>query len=470
MSLISELKRRNVFKVGGAYLVIAWLSVQAASIGFPAFDAPPWVLRVFILISLLGFPIAVVMAWIYEVTPDGVKADASGQGSKRVFAGVAILFVLAIGWYFYGQPSFRKGDATPVTTSASVPIAGAVTPKKSIAVLAFTDLSPNHDQDYFSDGIAEEILNALAQVQDLKVAGRTSSFYYKGRNEDLRTIGKALGVANVLEGSVRTQGNKVRITAQLIRSEDGFHLWSETYDGDLSDVFKLQENIARSITSQLQAVLAGKQAERLVDSGTKNPEAYALYLQARAAYRARGSNVQRSIDLYHAALKLDPNFAPAWAGLCGSLNVLPFYLSANESARIPQIRNDAEAAGKRAVELAPDLASGHLMLGNLYTNEWRWADAEPHFQRALSLAPSDPEFYFAYTDWLSAQGRSEDALQSARKAVELDAMAPMARNLYGYLLSYSGRHDESVAQMQATIGRFIRKSWNCSPKNPRSRS
>src|SRR3569832_472851 len=217
MTLIAELQRRNVFKVGAAYLVVSWLVVQAASNGFPAFDAPPWALRIFILVALLGFPVALVVAWVLDSSPDGVVIDRPARGGKLVFAAAALLAVLAIGWYFFGQPSFRKGDAATPNTP------GHAIPAKSIAVLPFTDLSQGHDQEYFSDGMAEEILDALTKVADLKVAGRTSSFSFKGRSEDLRAIGPELGVANVLEGSVRKQGDTVRINAQLIRTDDDFH-------------------------------------------------------------------------------------------------------------------------------------------------------------------------------------------------------------------------------------------------------
>ena len=219
MSLLAELKRRKVFKVGAAYLVVGWLLIQVAATVGPQLNLPEWAPRLITFVILLGFPIALVMAWVFDVTPEGIKLDASVSGSKRVFAAAAVIAAIVLGWYWHGVRESPK----PVAVAAPPAAAIGVAAQKSIAVLAFTDLSPKHDQDYFSDGIAEELLNALAQVKDLKVAGRTSSFYYKGRNEDLRTIGKALGVANVLEGSVRTQGDKVRITAQLSRSEDGFH-------------------------------------------------------------------------------------------------------------------------------------------------------------------------------------------------------------------------------------------------------
>lgn len=196
MGLITELKQRKVFKVGGAYLVVAWLAVQAVSIGFPAFDAPPWALRVFILIALLGFPIALVMAWVFDITPEGVKLDATTSGSKRLFVAAGLLIVLALGWYFYGQPSFRRGDvATPVAAE-----------QHSIAVLPFFNMSGKPDEDYFSDGMTEELLNVLAKVPQLKVVARTSVFEFKGKGGDVRYIGRKLGVAYIVEGSVRRDG------------------------------------------------------------------------------------------------------------------------------------------------------------------------------------------------------------------------------------------------------------------------
>ena len=312
-NLFAELNRRKVVKVGAAYLVVAWLAVQAASIGFPAFDAPPWALRIFILMLLLGFPIVLVLTWMLDVTPEGMQPDASPTGNKRVMAVAVGLAALALAWYFVGQPSVRPGLTVVETGAASAPapaavaVAAPIADNKSIAVLAFTDLSPKHDQDYFSDGMSEEILNALAQIRDLRVAGRTSAFFYKGRNEDLRSIGKALGVAHILEGSVRTQGEKVRITAQLIRSADGIHLWSHTYDGDLSNVFTLQDQIARAIADELQVVLEGEQKTQLVAQATTSPEAYQLYLRASEVLNKRDyMRAKDAVAWLEQALKLDP--------------------------------------------------------------------------------------------------------------------------------------------------------------------
>src|SRR5438105_14805490 len=274
-NFFAELKRRKVFKVGAAYLIVAWLAVQAASIGFPAFDAPPWALRIFILIALLGFPIAVVMAWVFDITREGVKLDSQTSGSKGLFGVAALLIVLALGWYFYGQPSFRKGDvATPT-----------VADKNSIAVLPFANMSGKANEDYFSDGMTEELLNVLAKVPQLKVVARTSVFQFKDKGGDIREIGRKLGVTNVVEGSVRHDGEQVRITAQLIRAGDGFHIWSETYDRKLESVFALQDEIARRIADALKLSLGV--SPPVAARAPIDPEAYDEYLTGRALFRQR---------------------------------------------------------------------------------------------------------------------------------------------------------------------------------------
>jgi TolB-like protein len=436
LSLLAELQRRKVFKAGAAYLVVAWLAVQAVSIAFPAFDAPPWALRVFILMALLGFPLAVVMAWILDATPDGIKLDPNVSGSKRVYAGAAILIALAVGWYFYGQPSLRKGDVALVAPRPAPAAVAPAVPRKSIAVLAFTDLSPKHDQDYFSDGIAEELLNALAKVKDLKVAGRTSAFYYKGRNEDLRTIGRALGVANVLEGSVRTQGDKVRITAQLIRSADGFHLWSESYDGDLKDVFALQERIARAITDQLQVVLAGPQSERLVNAGTENPEAYSLYLQATSVFNRRDiPHYGDAIAELHQAVALDPKFARAYSRLA----VLNVVVASTSTEPLRSLQRRVEENARKASALDPTLAEPYAASGVLEGDFPGGLVAQRQaFEHALALDGDDvtTNFWFGLT--LVRTGYGERGLALIDHALDTDPMLPNALRWRGIMTFYAG--------------------------------
>ena len=265
MNFLAELRRRNVIRMAGLYLVGAWLIVQVASTIFPAFELPGWALRGVILVLAIGFIPALVFSWVFELTPDGLKRDAEVPASESIAPQTArrmervflVLLTLALGYFaidkFVLAPKREaarvaevtqatKVDAVP-TSATPIPAVSAI-PEKSIAVLAFANMSADKDNEYFSDGVAEEILNSLANVKDLKVAGRTASFYFKGRNEPMAAIGAVLGVANILEGSVRKQGNRLRITAQLSRVSDGFHLWSETFDGTDADIFALQENIA----------------------------------------------------------------------------------------------------------------------------------------------------------------------------------------------------------------------------------
>ncbi len=450
MTLFNELSRRKVFKVGAAYLVVAWLAVQAASIAFPAFEAPGWALRIFILIALLGFPISLVFAWAFDFTPDGLKPETGSRSSKVIFAIVAVLVLLAFAWYFKGQPSYREpAETNAQTTKNNAANTNVVIGKNSIAVMPFVNMSSDKEQEYFSDGMTEEILNALANVPNLAVTARTSVFSLKGQNKDVREIGKLLGVAYVLEGSVRKAGDQVRITAQLIRTDNGFHLWSETYDRKLENVFDMQAEIAGAIAKALELPLGLGGDAALVSERSADPQAYALYLQARAAYRARGDGVKKSIELYREALKRDPKFAPVWAGLASSLAVLPWYVPEAEKAAAAAAMPEAEAAGKQALALSPNLPQGHNALAMVYSFQWQWALAEQHSKQALALAPDDPDVHYQYADWLDAVGRHDEALAYASKAVALDPLVPIFLNGKANSLQRQGRHDEAIEVRQA---------------------
>ena len=464
MSFISELKRRNVIRMAGLYVVGAWLILQVSETLLPIFDTPNWVLKLLVYGLFIGFIPTMIVAWIFELTPDGLKRDEevvpdqsiAPQTARRMERMIIALFAFAL--IFFAFDKFvlapKREAALVVATVQTVKAETLANTnnainEKSIAVLPFVNMSSDKEQEYFSDGMTEEILNALANVPNLAVTARTSVFSLKGQKNDVREIGKLLGVAYVLEGSVRKAGNEVRITAQLIRADNGFHLWSETYDRKLENVFELQANLAGAIAKALQLPLGMSGDAGLVTERTTDSQAYALYLQARAAYRERGPGVKKSIELYREALKKDPEFAPAWAGLCSSLVILQYYLPQNEADQVPKYMAEAEVAGNKAVALAPNLLSAHIALGSLYTNSWKWKLADEHFKKALALNPTDPEFYFVYTDWLSATGHFNEALQSAKRAVELDPLAPMYKNLYGYLLLNAGRNDEAIAQLEA---------------------
>jgi TolB-like protein len=406
-NFFSELKRRKVLKVGAAYLVVAWLAVQAASIGFPAFDAPPWALRIFILIALLGFPVAVVMAWVFDITREGVKLESQTSSSKGLFAAAALLIVLALFWYFYGQPSFRKGDVTTPT----------VADRNSIAVLPFMNISGKADEDYFSDGMTEELLNVLAKVPQLKVVARTSVFQFKDKGGDIREIGRKLGVTNIVEGSVRRDGPDVRITAQLVRVADGFHIWSETYDRKLEKVFALQDEIAERIGAALKLSLgisAAVPARTPID-----PEAYDEYLKGRALLRQR-RDLPAAIAHFKKAVAKAPEFAAAWSSLSLTYEVSFWYTPHMTAAFQTEMLAGEKAAAERAAALEPDAASTEHAFGNLARAQFHYADAERHYLRAMQIDPSYPDVREDYAELLYEVGRMEDSLRAARQLVELD--------------------------------------------------
>lgn len=289
MGMLAELKRRKVFNVAAGYAVVGWLVIEVAATIAPQLNFPEWVPRLITLLILLGFPVALVMAWIFEVTPEGVKLDAKASGSKRVFVGAAVLAVLALGWYLHDRvlptPTATATIAAARTTSAAAAAAAAAAaPAESIAVLPFVNMSADPDNVYFSDGLSEEILNSLARIDGMQVVGRTSSFQFKGRNEDLRVIGEKLGVASVLEGSVRREGDKARITAQLIRTSDGIHLWSQTYDRTLKDTLAVQLDIAEQVAAALNVVLDEKQREVMRKAGVRNVDAFIAYQKGLKLY------------------------------------------------------------------------------------------------------------------------------------------------------------------------------------------
>ncbi len=340
--------------------------------------------------------------------------------------GVVAVVVAALAF----NPSARKltwerffPRARPSGTAADV--GGAVDAKgpPSIAVLPFVNLSSDKEQEFFSDGISEEILDALARVKGLKVAGRTSSFHFKGKNEDLRTIGETLGVSNLLEGSVRKQGNRVRITAQLIQASDGFHLWSNSFEGDLTDVFDLQERIARAITEELKVVLQGDQRTRLVPVATNNPEAYALYLQATSIFNRReGAHFREAIGQLQKALRLDPGYARAWSRLATLQVLLPIY----EVGEYDTALAAAEEAARHAIALDPSLGEPHAVLGLVYETRRRFLEGKEAFQRALELDPDDVTANFWFATTRVGHGYLREGDQLLDRVLAIDPMLPNA--------------------------------------------
>jgi len=412
-NFFAELKRRNVYKVAIAYIVGGWALSQGIAQVFPVFDIPNWVIRLIVLLIIIGLPIALVLAWTLEITPEGIKrtetADAMPAATrKKKHAWIYVVVIgaaISIGLFFLGRYS------APLTASL------ARTTNKSIAVLPFSDLSPNRDQESFADGMAEEILNALAHIKDLKVVGRASSFFYKGKNVSLKQIGSELGVANILEGSVRKQGEQVRITSALTRAADGLQLWSKTYNGTLANIFDLQESFARDIAGELNVVLADPSEARLVDKPTDNPQAYALFIEAQTLVSWRiGDSLPRAIALLEEATRLDPNFARAWAKLAVALAVEPQYAAADWQTNWAA----AEPAARRAIALDPKSAEAYAALGYIDFSRRRYVEMVEPAQRAIAIDPNNVTANFWLANQLAATGRTTEAEAVNDRALKSD--------------------------------------------------
>ena len=412
-NFFAELKRRNVYKVAFAYIVAGWALSQGIAQVFPVFDVPNWVIRLLVVLIIIGLPVALVLAWTLEITPEGIKrtetADAMPAATrKKKHAWIYVVVIgaaISIGLFFLGRYS------APLTASL------ARTTNKSIAVLPFSDLSPNRDQESFADGMAEEILNALAHIKDLKVVGRASSFYYKGKNVSLKQIGSELGVANVLEGSVRKQGEQVRITSALTRAADGLQLWSKTYNGTLANIFDLQESFARDIAGELNVVLADPSEARLVDKPTDNPQAYALFIEAQTLVSWRiGDSLPRAIALLEEATRLDPNFARAWAKLAVALAVEPQYAAADWQTNWAA----AEPAARRAIALDPKSAEAYAALGYIDFSRRRYVEMVEPAQRAIAIDPNNVTANFWLANQLAATGRTTEAEAVNDRALKSD--------------------------------------------------
>lgn len=389
--LFAELKRRNVIRVAIAYAVAAWVLLQIADLVLDNIDSPAWVMQVFMLALALCFPLVVVFSWVFEMTPEGLKrekdvdrsasiAPETGQKLNHLTIGLLVIVLVIVGTERFLLP---EGD----TASRNEGTAEVL--DKSIAVLAFEDLSASGDQDYFASGISEELLNVLAQVPDLQVAGRTSSFAFKGQNRDLREIGEILNVAHILEGSVRTSGNRIRVTAQLVKTDDGFHLFSKNYDRELTDIFQVQDDIAREIgTAMRSAILGDDSAE---DSKEIDVLAYEKYLQARQWLHTRSpALMEQASVLLDEALAIDPDYAPAMAQ-----KALALILLSNGDGSYGDIPEaEARALSRplldRALELDPNLAEAHAVKGL-----WHYSgsaetslEAIASLERALAINPT----------------------------------------------------------------------------------
>jgi TolB-like protein/lipoprotein NlpI len=442
-SFFTELKRRNVYKVAVAYAVISWLLIQAASILLPTFEAPSWVMKAFVVLLALGFILAVFVSWAFEATPQGLKrtGDVSREvaatlptWSARKFAVfVTIIALLAVGLLAL---DILRRKPTPASATRSERAA----PQKSIAVLPLLNESGDPKDEYFSDGLSEELIAALAQITELKVIGRSSSFRFKDRQEETKTIGEKLGVATLLEGTVRKQGERVRIVAELINAADGIELWTRTFDRELKDIFAVQQEIAAAVASSLKATLLG--ADHRLAANPKSAEAHNAYLQGHYYFQRRNlDDYRKAVDHYEEAIRLDPDYALAYAERSEAWTLIGDLTGEGKTAW-PKARTDAE----KAVAIAPALAEAHAALGWVrFFTEWRFAEGLDELKRAKELAPANPTANDLLARMIVYVGKPQDAEKQARQAVETDPLAFPPQNNLGRILWYEGKLDEADA-------------------------
>jgi adenylate cyclase len=382
-AFIDELRRRKVIRVGIAYLVVAWVVLQLADVIFPAMRLPDWTISLILGILVVGFPLALVLSWVFDIRATGIEKTAS-----------------------------MVPPDSPV-----VDITKAIDNKPSVAVLPFVDMSPDHDNEYFADGLTEELISVLSQAGGMRVASRTSSFALKGKNADIKTVSAKLNVAHIVEGSVRKSGKLLRITGQLIEAANDSHLWSSNYDRELDDIFAIQDEIASQIARALQVQLAPRQLER---PATEDVRAYDFYLRGNSYFRNLGTkNTRRAIEMYEKAIEIDPAYGRAWAGIAISNASLALLFMVDGEVRTAAIEA-ANAAAERATELEPESAISHLANGMALIADGRPEEAESEFATAIKFDPQMHEAYYHFARAAYIQGRMDKAAELFEQAIEVD--------------------------------------------------
>jgi len=446
-NFFSELKRRNVYKVAIAYIVGGWALSQGIAQVFPVFDIPNWAIRLIILLIILGLPVALVLAWTFEITPEGIKrsedVDPATQQSKksRAWIYVAIIGALvSIALFFVGRYSANNGMARQSEAATS----------KSIAVLPLANLSHDPENEYFVAGIQDEIITRLAQISDLKVISCSSTQRYKGSGLNLRQIASELGVANIVEGSVQRANDEVHVNVQLLNALTDSHLWADTFDRKLTDVFGAESEIAKKIADALRAKLSGSEQHAIAVRPTENTAAHDLYLKGRFFWNKRdNADLEKGLTYFRQAADADPNYALAWSGLADTYLLLPLFGGANPADVYPK----AKEAANKAAALDPNLAEPHATLGvigNIFDFDFSMSMRE--FEKAIALNPN----YATAHHWfgnslLECIGDLDRSIAEMKRAVELDPLSLPINNDLGFALLVAGRYPESVAQFRKAL-------------------
>ena len=459
-NFFAELKRRNVYKVAVAYAVISWLVVQAASLLLATFEAPPWAMKAFVVLIALGFPIALVLSWAFEITPEGIKLESEIEPNKsitsktgrKIVALTIVLAVIAAGLFVFQLIRARSPSSAGLSHTAS---------NKSVAVLPFANLSHDPDNAYFAAGIQDEIITRLSKIADLQVISCTSTQRFKSSPDDIPAIATQLGVANILEGSIQRTADKVRVNVQLIRGATDAHLWADTFDRQLTDIFEVESEIAKTIATTLQAKLTGSERNAIAARPTKNTEAYQLYLKGRFFWNKRtGQNLNKAADYFNQAIAVDPKYALAYVGLADSYVLMPFYGTGAPRDTYPK----AKAAAAKALELDDSLAEAHTSLAQILCYHLELQSSVREFERAIELNPNYPTAHQWYgSSALAALGQFDKAIAELKRGIELDPLSLVINTDLGSTLYRARRYDEAIAQMRKTLEMdpgFYYAHWN----------
>jgi TolB-like protein len=476
MSFFGELKRRNVFRVGIAYVLAAWVLLQIVDFSLEVIAAPDWILQVFVLAAAVCFPVFLVFAWVFEMTPEGIKKESEIDRSQSitphtgrkldraiiVFLALAVLFLL-VDKFIAPEPLVRTagveqsaaGTATedPAALRAVPPAepeqASAEQAGRSVAVLPFVNMSGDQEQEYFSDGISEELLNVLVRIEGLRVPSRTSSFTFKGSNKKVTEIGRELNVDHVLEGSVRKSGNRIRVTAQLIDVNTDTHLWSDTYTRELDDIFAVQDEISQAIVTALKVTLSGKDQQTISSHSTTNVNAYNQYLLGRYSWNRRGkTSLLAAITPLSEAVEIDPEYDQAWAALADTYVLLPEY----EGGSIDEFVPKALDAAEKALSINPD--SARALTARAYARfmyEYDFDGARQDFERAIELEPGYATAYQWYGEMLAVLRLTDAAVAQLDIAAALDPKSMIIAHVKGWILLGAGRLDEAAEQYEIAL-------------------
>ena len=449
MNLFTELKRRHVFRIGIAYLVVSWLVLQVIGVVTPMLDLPLWLGKTVLILLAVGFPIALVIAWAFELTPEGVKRTdeldeaaprrvvSTGRKLDFVIIGALVIAVAFLGWRLYGRTPTETAAQSASATTGAMP---------TVAVLPFANLSDDKSQEYFADGLSDALMDKLASLKGLEVTGRTSSFYFKGKNEDLQTIGEKLGVADLLTGSVAKSGDRLRITAQLINAKTGYQVWSETYDRRLEDVFAIQDDISKSVATALSITLGVGDLGRM-EGGTRNVAAYDAYLKAQPGQFSATTSLFRSlIESLQEAVRLDPSYAQAWAQIAATARILVLFDPANAA----DWKKKADDALARARDVAPDAEIVLSQSAAAAVGQGNWAEAERLYRKAIDLH-GDSAVALDYGNFLLRAGKAKQAIDQLVEARRIDPLSNLVAFPLGTAYAHAGDAKQALAELDRGI-------------------